>query len=452
MEGGRTAGKTQTILKLVWLCLILRPKTGAIMTQPLAKDIRNMSFATSKKMLKEVCKSLDVEYNDMVERTTISPASIVLMNGSKMNFTALDSESNSRGGDMDDATVEHVIFDECSLYKDLELMGSMRATFSRQVNNDTDQKTMTKYTYIFNPPKNAKDRIYKYLNEYQANTYRIFTTYLDIYQLLPKGAIIDIETEKKQNEIRYRQRYLGETVGVEGLIFPNFSNDCFVDIEKEPVQKLKSFIVSDFGSKDAFVYFQAWHTSDGILIDNAYYHDGASMGDIAPSQAANAIYKDLNDGVLNINYDSILIDAISVKLELEMKRLRKVYDTQTGNITKNRKLQIGLLQSLVFKGYLKFQLPEFSKWSDAEKERIKNDDPFRYEVARDTFNAINIIIEQIDNARWDDKKDGELKRIAPNEYGSNIGDQIHSVDALSYLSLLLHSNGILKRLGVNYAG
>ncbi len=102
MEGGRTAGKTQTILKLVWLCLILRPKTGAIMTQPLAKDIRNMSFATSKKMLKEVCKSLEVEYNDMVERTTISPASIVLMNGSKMNFTTLDSESNSRGGDMYD--------------------------------------------------------------------------------------------------------------------------------------------------------------------------------------------------------------------------------------------------------------------------------------------------------------------------------------------------------------
>jgi hypothetical protein len=455
-EGGRSSGKTQTILKVVWLCLILRPKSGAVMVQPLSSDIRDKSFATSKKMLRTVCKSLELEYDDIVEKSTVSPASIILKNGSKMKFMALDSEKNSRGGDLDDATVEHVIFDECSLYKDLDLMGSMRATYSRQ-GGDDESNSMVKYTYIFNPPKNAKDRIYKYLNEYQNHTYRIFTTYLDIYELLPKGAILDIETQKKQNLTAYRQRYLGEMVGVEGLIFPNFRENCWLD-ERENVHYFKSFITSDYGSKDAFVYSQAWHTSHGVVVDMAYYHDGASMGDLAPSQAAEFIKLDLQNGYLNNNYDSILIDSIPVKLELEKPQvskngtfpgLRKVYDTQNA-ITKNRRLQIGLLQSLVYRGLLKFKKPKLMLMSEDEKKHYRATDPFNYQVDLDNLTSMNIIIEQMENAQWHKTKDSELNRVAPNSEGTNIDEQVHSVDMLAYLCLMLEVSGVLKKLGVQY--
>lgn len=457
LEGGRSSAKTYTALKTNWLCLIMRPKTGTIMVQPLASDIRNKSYATAKKTLQTVCKSLEVDYNEIVAHTTISPASITLFNGSKMNFMALDSEKNSRGGDMDDATVEHVIFDECSLYKDLDLMGSLRATFARSTDDNIQHSSIVKFTYIFNPPKNAKDPIYKYLNEYQDNTFRLFTTYRDIYKLLPEGLKLEIKNQKKQNENKYRQRYLGEMVGVEGLIFPNFRENCWLD-ETANVHYFKSFITSDYGSKDVFVYSQAWHTSHGIVIDLAYYHDGASEGDLAPSQAAEFIKTDLEQGHMRTNYDCILIDSIPVKLELEKAQatkhgtlpgLKKVYDTQNA-ITKNRRLQIGLLQSLVYKGLLKFKKPKIMGMSESEKLQFKTEDPSGFYVDQDNLIAMNIIIEQMENAQWHKTKTDEINRVAPNSEGTNVDEQIHSIDMLSYLCLILEVRGILKKLGVQY--
>lgn len=211
-EGGRNSTKTSMIaIKIVYNCLN-EENCSAVCMRNHQVDLRKSVF----REIKRACNRLGL-IEGLDYKATVSPMEITFFtNENKIYFAGGDDFETIKGTIDEKKLIKIIWFEELTNFKDEETIEQIKATFTRG-NNDW---FMALYSY--NPPKNKFDWVNKWAakkrkdNEYLVNhsDYRTVNP-----NWVGKIAIKEAENLQKNDEKRYNWIWLGQVIGLEGLIF-----------------------------------------------------------------------------------------------------------------------------------------------------------------------------------------------------------------------------------------
>lgn len=228
-------------------------------------------------------------------KCTVSPMQITyLENGSTIYFTGNDNIDDTKGLIDDKYPIKLVVIDELTeIFEqgdgDDEIQ-NIKATFVR--GNDDYFTTL----YLFNPPKNPKAPVMKWLTEMKVrpNFKHVHTDYRYIPpKWLGKILIQEAELLKEYDDKMYRWLWLGECIGLDDVIYYMFDEDRH--IKKFSRTSLAHVGIGvDYGQMNATT-FEAF----GVDIRNKkvrgiteYYHSGRESGkQKSPSEYAQDFKK-----------------------------------------------------------------------------------------------------------------------------------------------------------------
>lgn len=136
--------------------------------------------------------------------------------------------------------------------------------------------------YSYNPPKMIASWVNAEALQVREDRLVHHSTYLDVpKEWLGEQFIIEAETLKKNNELAYRNEYLGEATGTGGAVFTNVT---IREITQEELQRFDNISDGiDFGfAVDPAVYTQNYYdkTRQKLYIFNEIYKVGLSNKDL----------------------------------------------------------------------------------------------------------------------------------------------------------------------------
>ena len=218
--GGRGSTKTSMkALNIVFNC-ISDDDCSAVVLRRYQNLLRNSVY----KEIKKACKRLGlVEKSDYF--AYISPMQIVFSNGNTIYFASGDDYEAVKGMTDENKSIKKVWFEELTGWDDSDEIDQIIATFTRGNN------TYFNAFYSYNPPKNRFHWVNLWKESKLQRDDYLFSE--SDYRTVPNewlGPIFIGEAErlKKYDEKRYRWIYLGEVIGIKGLIY---NPDLFI-IEK----------------------------------------------------------------------------------------------------------------------------------------------------------------------------------------------------------------------------
>ena len=220
-KGGRGSTKTSMIAIKIDEFNLEYENCNAIIIKRYQNTIRNSVFKEIKRALKRLGLNENVDY-----KATVSPFQIhIFQTRNNIYFAGGDDYEKVKGFIDEDAPIKMVWFEELTEFDDADQIDQIIATFSRG-NND-----WFNVLYSFNPPKNRFHWINLWV-EKMSNRDDVLIHHSD-YRTVPekwlgKEFIEEAERLKKYDEKRWRWIYLGEVIGIEGLIY---NPDLFI-IEK----------------------------------------------------------------------------------------------------------------------------------------------------------------------------------------------------------------------------
>lgn len=287
LEGGRGSTKTSMCsLKLVYHCLS-EEKCSAIVLRKYQNTLRNSVFKEIKKASSRLGL---IENKDYI--ANVSPMKITFYNGNSIYFAGTDDIEKLKGFIDETRPIKILWIEEASEFENEDDFQQTIATFSRG-NNDYFIAI-----FSFNPPKNK----YSFINEWEEKMKArkdVLISHTD-YRTVPsdwlgKMFIEEAERLKKYDEKRWKWIYLGEVIGIEGLIY---NPDLFI-IEKPNYieeNKLKILYVDfaiDCGHQTSATTCLAFgYASDGryYLLDTYYYSPHEKARKKAPSELAQDLF------------------------------------------------------------------------------------------------------------------------------------------------------------------
>ncbi len=287
LEGGRGSTKTSMCsLKLVYHCLS-EEKCSAIVLRKYQNTLRNSVFKEIKKASSRLGL---IENKDYI--ANVSPMKITFYNGNSIYFAGTDDIEKLKGFIDETRPIKILWIEEASEFENEDDFQQTIATFSRG-NNDYFIAI-----FSFNPPKNK----YSFINEWEEKMKArkdVLISHTD-YRTVPsdwlgKMFIEEAERLKKYDEKRWKWIYLGEVIGIEGLIY---NPDLFI-IEKPNYieeHKLKILYVDfaiDCGHQTSATTCLAFgYASDGryYLLDTYYYSPHEKSRKKAPSELAQDLF------------------------------------------------------------------------------------------------------------------------------------------------------------------
>ena len=287
-KGGRGSTKTSMIAIKIDEFNLEYENCNAIIIKRYQNTIRNSVFKEIKRALKRLGLNEGVDY-----KATVSPFQIHLyQTGNNIYFAGGDDYEKVKGFIDEDAPIKMVWFEEMTEFDDADQIDQIIATFSRG-NND-----WFNVLYSFNPPKNRFHWINLWVDK-MAQRDDVLIHHSD-YRTVPeewlgKEFIAEAERLKKYDEKRYRWIYLGEVIGIEGLIY---NPDLFI-IEKPNYieeNKLKILYVDfsiDCGHQTSATSCGAYgYASDGrwYRLDTYYYSPHEKSRKKAPSELAQDLF------------------------------------------------------------------------------------------------------------------------------------------------------------------
>ena len=287
-KGGRGSTKTSMIAIKIDEFNLEYENCNAIIIKRYQNTIRNSVFKEIKRALKRLGLNEGVDY-----KATVSPFQIHLyQTGNNIYFAGGDDYEKVKGFIDEDAPIKMVWFEEMTEFDDADQIDQIIATFSRG-NND-----WFNVLYSFNPPKNRFHWINLWVDK-MAQRDDVLIHHSD-YRTVPekwlgKEFIAEAERLKKYDEKRYRWIYLGEVIGIEGLIY---NPDLFI-IEKPNYieeNKLKILYVDfsiDCGHQTSATSCGAYgYASDGrwYRLDTYYYSPHEKPRKKAPSELAQDLF------------------------------------------------------------------------------------------------------------------------------------------------------------------
>ena len=285
--GGRGSTKTSMIaLNIVFSC-ITDNNCACVILRRYQNLLRNSVY----KEIKRACRRLGlIEKVDY--KANVSPMQITFNNGNTIYFAGGDDYEAVKGTIDEKSPIKKVWFEELTGWDSADEIDQIIATFTRG-NNDYFNAF-----YSYNPPKNR----YHWVNLWKESK-KLRDDYLfseSDYRTVPQdwlGPIFIGEAErlKKYDEKRYRWIYLGEVIGIEGLIY---NPDLFIIedadyIEKNNLRILYVDFSIDCGHQTSATSCMAFgYASDGrwYLLDMYYYSPHEKSRKKAPSELAEDIF------------------------------------------------------------------------------------------------------------------------------------------------------------------
>ena len=287
LEGGRGSTKTSMCsLKLVYHCLS-EEKCSAIVLRKYQNTLRNSVFKEIKKASSRLGL---IENKDYI--ANVSPMKITFYNGNSIYFAGTDDIEKLKGFIDETRPIKILWIEEASEFENEDDFQQTIATFSRG-NNDYFIAI-----FSFNPPRNK----YSFINEWEEKMKMrkdVLVSHTD-YRTVPsdwlgKMFIDEAERLKKYDEKRYRWIYLGEVIGIEGLIY---NPDLFIIEKANYIEEnnLKIIYVDfsvDCGHQTSATSCGAYgYATDGrwYRLDSYYYSPHEKTRKKAPSELAQDLF------------------------------------------------------------------------------------------------------------------------------------------------------------------
>lgn len=287
-EGGRNSTKTSMIaIKMVYNCLI-NDNCSAVALRSHKIQLRNSVYKETKRACTRLGLIEGIDYG-----STISPMEIHFNNGNTIYFSGGDDYETIKGMIDEKKLIKIVWFEELTGFKDEDTIDQIKATFVRG-NSDW---FMTLYSY--NPPKNKYDWVNEW-KEKHSNDKDYLVSHTD-YRAVPKEwiglkAIEQAETLKLNDEKRYNWIWLGQVIGLEGLIFnPDLIEYVEEDfLEKNNIKILYMDFSTDSGHQTSATACSCYGLGDDgyfYLLDTYYYSPNEKPIKKAPSELSKDLFE-----------------------------------------------------------------------------------------------------------------------------------------------------------------
>lgn len=287
-KGGRGSTKTSMIsLKIVYNCLN-ENNCSVVVLRKHQNQLRKSVY----KEIKRACARLGLVEN-VHYTSTVSPMEIkFIQNGNTIYFAGGDDFETVKGTIDENKLIKIVWFEETTGWDNSEDIDQIVATFTRG-NNDW---FMALYSY--NPPKNKFSWINKWCESMKLRDDCLVseTDYRTVpEEWLGKMFIDEAERMKKFDNKRYRWIYLGEVIGMEGMIY-NPESIEYVDkdyISKNNLRILYLDFSVDGGHQTSATTCGCFgYANDGYwyLLDLYYYSPNEKTKKKAPSDLSKDIF------------------------------------------------------------------------------------------------------------------------------------------------------------------
>ena len=286
-KGGRGSTKTSKNSLKVNIHCLEEEKCSAIVIREYQNTLRDSVYKEIKRALKRLKLVDGIDYT-----CSLQPLRVKLSNGNNIYFAGADDYEKLKGMIDENAPIKIVWFEELTEFKNEEQIEQIIATFSR----GNDDWFITLYSY--NPPKNK----YHWVNQWEEKMRGrddVIITHSD-YRTVPKEwlgqmFIDEAERMKKFDNKRYRWIYLGEVIGMEGMIY-NPESIEYVDkdyISKNNLRILYLDFVVDGGHQTSATACGCFgYANDGYwyLLDLYYYSPHEKSKKKAPSELSRDIF------------------------------------------------------------------------------------------------------------------------------------------------------------------
>ncbi len=248
-------------------------------------------------------------------------------NGNIIYFSGSDSIDDTKGIIDEDKPIVLVMLDELTEFFDVgegeEELTNIEATFVRGNDN------FFRMVYLYNPPKNPNAPINVWCKkmELRPDVIHKHVDYRDVpISWIGKKLIESAELLKKTDYKLYRWVWLGESTGIDDLIYYMFSENHRKESEAKHFKLIG--IGVDYGQQNATTYQAAGVNINTKRLEglDEFYHSGRDTGkQKSPSDYAKELIK-LTD-VLHEKYSCsifyVYIDPSAKGLAEEIKRLAK---------------------------------------------------------------------------------------------------------------------------------
>lgn len=287
LQGGRGSTKTSLAsLKIVYHC-ISEENCSVIILRKYQNTLRNSVFKEIKKASSRLGLTDGVDYI-----ANVSPMKITFFNGNSIYFAGTDDIEKLKGFIDESRPIKILWIEEASEFENDDDFQQAIATFSRG-NNDY---FISMFSY--NPPKNKYSFINIWADKMKLRDDVLFshTDYRTVPEKwLGKKFIEEAERLKQYDEKRYRWIYLGEVIGIEGLIY---NPDLFIIenpnyIEEKKLKILYVDFAIDCGHQTSATSCGAYgYATDGrwYRLDTYYYSPHEKSRKKAPSELAQDIF------------------------------------------------------------------------------------------------------------------------------------------------------------------
>lgn len=264
-------------------------------------------------------------------RVGISPMEISYRKyGTTMYFAGSDGIDDTKGIIDENKPIKLVVLDELTEFFDdgegEDELQNIEATFIR------GNSSGFQMIYLYNPPKNPNAPINKWCKkmEKRADCIHIHTDYRDVPEdWLGKDLIESAEIMKAADERQYRWVWLGQSIGVDEVIYYMFS-----DKHKERPENRRYRIIGigvDYGQQNATVYEAAGLDEYQKRLTGLaeYYYSGRETGkQKSPSDYAKDFisFTDALHEEYECSYFYVFIDPSAQGLAEEIKRATRDCD------------------------------------------------------------------------------------------------------------------------------
>lgn len=301
---------------------IMSEKAAAVILRKHHNKLRKTVY---KEMLRAI-KRLGIENPKKYFDITKSPMEIrYKKTGSTIYFSGSDSVDDTKGIIDEDTPIKLVVLDELTEFFDdgegEDEIANIEATFVR------GNAAGFQMIYLYNPPKNPNAQINEWCRkmEQREDCIHIHADYRDVpREWLGEDLINSAEIMEKIDQKRYRWIWLGESVGVDELIYYMFSEGCKEKPEKDRVYQ-RVIVGGDYGQQNAttFQYFGMDDHNRKMQGLAEYYHSGRETGkQRSPSQYAEDFLEECRE--IHARYNTpvfyLYLDPSASGLQEEIKR------------------------------------------------------------------------------------------------------------------------------------
>ena len=254
--------------------------------------------------------------------------------GTTMYFAGSDGIDDTKGIIDEDKPIKLVILDELTEFFDDgegedELL-NITATFARGNQGDFQM------IYLFNPPKNPNADIVQWIKkmEKRPDCIHIHTDYRDVPpDWLGPDLIQEAEALKAVDERQYNWVWLGQSIGIDEVIYYTFSAGHLDDVPIPYEDRFPIIAVGgDYGQQNATTFQAAGldlakRKLRGL---DEYYHSGRDSGQRAPSEYAQDFVRFVK--TLGSRYGTestrfyLFLDPSAAGLQEEIKRACRAAD------------------------------------------------------------------------------------------------------------------------------